>query len=191
MPDEELICPGSVRSTYRVLFVCRGNICRSPYAAAVAAVRGVDGISFSSAGTQAIVGRGLDEPMAAELHRRGIMSMHRARQVTRQIAGEADLIIAMGSAHREWILEEWPSSGLRTFVIGQVARELKNLPDGIGLEDVVPFLRRHRTVSEDDGVNDPYGRGPKAAADAAQIIDTRVETIVTALAQIASTAYYE
>ena len=79
MGDSLLNSSGETTLLYRVEFVCRGNVCRSPYAEALAQAAGVPGVEFSSSGIQAMTGWGVDGLMAAELARRGIPTAHAAR----------------------------------------------------------------------------------------------------------------
>ncbi len=86
----------------RVLFVCLGNICRSPTAEAVfrnVVAQDADGlaIEIDSAGTHAYhIGEPPDARAQAAARRRGIdMSALRARQVHPSDFEEFDLILAM------------------------------------------------------------------------------------------------
>src|SRR3954468_11359171 len=92
--------------TTRILFVCLGNICRSPTAEGV--VRTVAarqyprlGIKVDSAGTANYhVGEPPDRRSAAAARRRGYdLSSHRARQVVAQDFAEFDYILAMDAAN--------------------------------------------------------------------------------------------
>lgn len=80
----------------RILFVCVGNICRSPMAEVMA--RHELGASFdiASAGVGAVVGRGA-HPIAVELMReRGLdLSGHVARQLTAEMLREYELVLTM------------------------------------------------------------------------------------------------
>jgi low molecular weight protein-tyrosine phosphatase len=92
----------------RILFVCLGNICRSPTAEAVMRdlVRreGLDGhIEVDSAGTGGWhVGEPPDRRSAAAAQRRGIVMDGAARQVVRGDFDDWDLLLAMDrDNHRE------------------------------------------------------------------------------------------
>ncbi|HVS03996.1 MAG TPA: low molecular weight protein-tyrosine-phosphatase [Thermoanaerobaculia bacterium] len=91
----------SQSGTRRVLFVCLGNICRSPTGEgllrALLAERGLEGrIEVDSAGTGAWhVGEGPDRRMAAAAAARGYRLGGRARQVAPQDYDRYDLIVAM------------------------------------------------------------------------------------------------
>ena len=91
--------------TYRILFVCLGNICRSPTAEAVtrqkAHALGLD-IEIDSAGTAGWhEGNPPYGPMQEAALAQGYdMSALRARQVTSSDADRFDLIIAMDEQNR-------------------------------------------------------------------------------------------
>ena len=88
----------------RVLFVCLGNICRSPMAEGVfrrvAADRGLD-LEIASAGTGSWhVGKPPDPRAVAAARERGIdISGQRARQVNAEDFSAFDLIAAMDEAN--------------------------------------------------------------------------------------------
>jgi protein-tyrosine phosphatase len=90
----------------RICFVCLGNICRSPTAAAVmehlVAEAGLAGrIVVESAGTGGWhVGDGPDRRAAAEARRRGIALHHTARRFTRPDFARFDLVLAMDEDNR-------------------------------------------------------------------------------------------
>lgn len=98
---------------FRVMFVCTGNICRSPMADVVfrdfADRAGLQGrVASASAGTgDWHVGERADARTLAALRRRGYDgSRHRARQFTREDFTRNDLIVALDRSH-ERILHEW------------------------------------------------------------------------------------
>ena len=89
----------------RVVFVCLGNICRSPIAERVAeraaADAGMTGVEFSSAGT---ISEEYDDPMdrraVAVLKEHGYRyADHRARRITAAQIESADLVVAMENVH--------------------------------------------------------------------------------------------
>jgi len=88
-----------------VVFVCSGNICRSPMAEKVFAAEleraGLaEGVRVTSAGTGGWhVGDPADGRAAAVLRAAGYPSDHRARQVDAEALG-ADLIVALDDTHR-------------------------------------------------------------------------------------------
>jgi protein-tyrosine-phosphatase len=81
----------------RVLFVCTGNICRSPFAEAVA--RG-EGLDVESAGLGAYAGAGPTDDAIAVARELGYdLSSHRARPVTAEMLERADVVVGMTAAH--------------------------------------------------------------------------------------------
>ena len=90
---------------YRILFVCHGNICRSPMAEYIfnemLKKQGINNIHADSAATSTEeIGNGVHPGTARILRRLGIdYSAHRARQMTRSDIDKYDLIIGMDSAN--------------------------------------------------------------------------------------------
>ena len=111
----------------RVLFVCTGNTCRSPLAAAaLAASLGPDRerVRVASAGTAAAEGEPANPGSVKVAGEAGIdLSGHRARRLNTALVREADLILVMdaghaavvkalgGSATQVEVLSEWPAPG--------------------------------------------------------------------------------
>ena len=89
----------------RVVFVCWGNICRSPIAERVAerqaAEQGLADVEFTSAATSTEeLGAPMDRRAAAVLRDRGYRAEgHVAHQITRDEIESADLVIAMEDVH--------------------------------------------------------------------------------------------
>jgi len=89
-------------SPVRVLFVCLGNICRSPLAEVVvrerAHKRGMDeAFRFESAGTGSWhIGKGADHRSAQTAKQYGLdLGSHCAQQITRSKVGQWDWFVAM------------------------------------------------------------------------------------------------
>src|SRR6058998_1874168 len=109
--------------TQHVLFVCTGNICRSPLAAALLEralkERGLD-VNVTSAGTGAWDGAPASEGAYLVGLERGLdLSGHRARLLTRDLVEQSDLILTMARHHRARV-DELGGEG-RVFVLGEYA----------------------------------------------------------------------
>ncbi|WP_405861825.1 low molecular weight phosphotyrosine protein phosphatase [Streptomyces sp. NBC_01515] len=93
--------------TYRVSFVCTGNICRSPMAESVFRARvaeaGLDGlVEVDSAGTDGWhEGDGADPRAVAVLEEHGYGTDHVARRFQASWFARLDLVIALDSGHRK------------------------------------------------------------------------------------------
>lgn len=85
----------------KIMFVCTGNICRSPLAEAVfrdlVAQEGCDGhFEIDSSGTTAYhVGQSADDRMRAVAASHGVQIRHRSKQFTAQDLDDYDLLLAM------------------------------------------------------------------------------------------------
>ena len=123
---------------YGVLFVCTGNICRSPTAEAVFRHRAVesglaDKLVIDSAGTHGYhVGEPPDSRAIAAARARGVkMDDLRARRIAPEDFDTFDLILAMDSGHRG-ILQRMDAQGGRP---AKLSLFLDFAPDS-GLTDV-------------------------------------------------------
>ncbi|GAA3987148.1 low molecular weight protein-tyrosine-phosphatase [Streptomyces marokkonensis] len=91
--------------TYRVCFVCTGNICRSPMAEAVFHARvvdaGLDGlVEADSAGTDGWhEGEGADPRAVTVLEENGYGVAHTARQFQPSWFSRLDLVVALDTGH--------------------------------------------------------------------------------------------
>lgn len=88
----------------RVLFLCTGNICRSPMAEALARqafeARGRREITVCSAGTSASDGAPASEGAYLVGLEKGLdLSTHSSTHLTREVVESADLILAMSPHH--------------------------------------------------------------------------------------------
>lgn len=145
-----------------VVFVCTGNICRSPTAERLATAYGarleLPGFRASSAGTHAVVAHPVHPDAAFVLERLGgDASDFAARQLTAKIASDADLVLTMTRAHRDAVLELAPSRLRRTFTLREAAR----LVSECGARDVddLAGLRPKLASDETQDIPDPIGRG--------------------------------
>ena len=100
----------------RVVFVCWGNICRSPMAERVAQrmaeQQGLTGVAFTSAATSTEeLGEPIDPRAEAVLREHGYRSNgHRAHRITRAEIETADLVIAMEDIHLRKMLAVAPGA---------------------------------------------------------------------------------
>lgn len=150
------------------MFVCTGNICRSPtaerLAAAYAAQLRIPNFVVSSAGTRAVIAHPIHQEAALVLTSLGgEASDFSARQLTTRIASAADLIITMTRAHRDRVLELAPNRLKSTFTLGEAAR-LASDHDAQSVEDLVE-LRPLLNSGESVDVPDPIGQSAEVFAE--------------------------
>jgi protein-tyrosine-phosphatase len=183
-----------------VLFVCTGNICRSPLAERLARAQigtafGAAGgsVHLVSAGTQAAAGRGMEPATARVLQELGgDPSGFRARQLTGAMAASADLTLAMTRRHREEVLARAPRGLARTFTLREAAGLLAHLPDehhegatpGDRARTLVRRLaaaRARRPGGPDDDVRDPIGESDLVHWQVGQAVAEALHPVLTRL----------
>ena len=149
----------------RVLFVCLGNICRSPTAEGVLRHKlreaGLaDQVEVASAGTgDWHVGKAPDKRSQAAAKLRGYdLSAQRAQQVSRADFATYDLILAMDNSN---------------------LRHLKALQPAKGKAELDLFLRRFQ--SELDEVPDPYYDGDQGFEQVLDLIERASDLLVIEL----------
>jgi protein-tyrosine phosphatase len=177
-----------------VLFVCTGNLCRSPSAALLLgqqlAQSGTTGITVHSAG---VSGTSMDPPesLVREARPFGLdISDHVPRRFDRGLLGRADLIVGMARQHVREIVLASPDSFSRTFTLREIVRRGQakgQRGDGQSLQEWLATLhegRRHSDFvgdSREDDITDPMG-GPSAGY---RRMLTDVSTLTQSLCQLA------
>jgi protein-tyrosine phosphatase len=193
--------------TFNILFVCTGNVCRSPAAERLlrrdldrvgGGIPGLSGVEVSSAGTGAMVGDPVSPPMAVLLEEAGAdASDFTARQLLPPLVRGADLIITMTGAHRRETVTLVPAAVQRTFVLGELAHMLGDVDrDEIAaaggaststaerLRAAVAIAKRHRTPGVDpaEDIVDPYGRSNSIYAASFTQIQAALEPLLRIVA---------
>lgn len=143
-----------------VVFVCSGNICRSPIAermlaTEIEAVGLSDRVRVTSAGTgHWHVGRPMDPRAAAVLAEHGYPTGHTARQVDSEVLG-ADLLVALDAEH------------------------LRSLQRSVPEPNRVRLLRSFDPAAGDDAeVPDPYYGGPDGFDEVYEMIAAALPGLV-------------
>lgn len=168
----------------RLLFVCTGNICRSPTAERLAyaysAKLGIPCLEASSAGTRAVSGAGIQSEAAVVLRRLGgDPTGFQARQITPRIASDADIVVAMTREQRETVLDLAPRQMRRTFTLAEAADLVSN-HDARTVAEMA--TNRHRANRQQlDDIEDPIGRSAEVYADVGNRIASLVSTLVANL----------
>ena len=163
-----------------LLFVCTGNICRSPtaerLAAAYAARVQIPHFTASSAGTRAMIGHPMHYEAARVLEELGGEAADfAARQLTASIASEADLVLAMTKAHRDAVLEVAPHKLHRTFTLTEAAllASVCNAQTVADLKALRPQLAGHELTD----IPDPVGR----SADVFAAVGSQIASLLPSI----------
>ena len=117
----------------RVLFVCTGNICRSPIAHGLlvdrAARLGDGAIEVRSSGTWGRTGSPATPEAVAAAGQLGIdIERHRSSRFTDELARWADLVVTMTTEQAEEVRELSPDAASKTFTLKELVAILRTLP---------------------------------------------------------------
>ncbi|MGN6607117.1 MAG: low molecular weight phosphatase family protein [Jatrophihabitans sp.] len=180
-----------------LLFVCTGNICRSPAAEAMLRAWTAPGADLvvTSAGTAAVIGAPVDAPTARRLTRLGVdASGHRARALTPAMIGGADLVLTAEVRHRDLAMTAAPAAFRRMFTMKEFVRLAAHARatgtlapgDAVDLAALTAALADARAAAGSvppgaDDIADPFRRGRAAAARAVDEIADCVRATITAL----------
>jgi len=122
-----------------VLFVCTGNVCRSPMAEGLFrhAVKGRGDYRVFSAGVGASEGLPPSEHAVRALKELGIdISQQRSRMLSAELVRQADYIFGMTHSHVDAILLLYPQAAEKTFLLREFDETLdsfeNDIPDPIG-----------------------------------------------------------
>jgi RpiB/LacA/LacB family sugar-phosphate isomerase len=122
-----------------VLFVCTGNICRSPMAEGLFrhAVKGRGDYRVLSAGVGAVDGQAPSENSVRALREIGLdISHQRSRMLSPDLVRQADYIFGMTHSHVDAILLLFPQAAEKTFLLREFDETLdsfeNDVPDPIG-----------------------------------------------------------
>ncbi len=122
----------------RILFVCTGNVCRSPMAAGFLLARlrqdGADGqIVVESAGTCALDGHPAS-PFARQAMGEHALSIdtHRGRTIGQADVDSADLIVVMTALHKQAVLERLQGTEKKVYLLAELAGDAGDVQDPYG-----------------------------------------------------------
>lgn len=169
---------------FRVLFVCIGNVCRSPLGERLLRTQlPQDEFGVHSAGLHALLGSGMSGRAAAELARLGGDAQgFAARQLDQQMLLESDLNLVATLDLRSELLAEWPGVLRRTFTV----REFAALMDVVKADDPLELVvqaQAHRSEVRDIDydIPDPYRRTDEDHRLAATLMYDAVDRIAQGL----------
>jgi protein-tyrosine phosphatase len=173
---------------FDLLFVCTGNICRSPTAELIAAARlPGDRFRVHSAGTYGLHGYPIEPNAARLLATEGIAcEAFRARRLEPGLIADADLVLTATRDHRSAVVNMAPEALPKTFTIREFARHAARPGPADGPRDLVAAVAAQRgrvwSPPDQDDVADPYGLGPAAYERAYAEISAALDTPLRLLA---------
>ncbi|WP_404384419.1 low molecular weight phosphatase family protein [Knoellia locipacati] len=189
--DSDLDAPNG-----RILVVCTGNVCRSPYIERVLAHELVGtGIAVASAGTGALVGAPIDPDSVSRLRSAGVdADGFAARQVTREIVAAADLVIGATREHLSAVVPLHPRALRYSFAL----HDLGDLLSAVTEQDIDAAPGRNRVAKvaaaaitkrgivaprlpAESGIVDPFRREPAVFDQMVDEIAGSLPVIVGAL----------
>lgn len=142
-PEESARGAHESPTTFNLLFVCTGNTCRSPMAAAIAEDtirrRGWQHVTVKSAGASAGMGSPASAAAVQVAAERGVdLSGHRSRPLTAELVAWADAIIVMSDWHAQRVRELGGEGkvSLATDFLSD-ADPSAEIPDPIGMDATV------------------------------------------------------
>lgn len=151
----------------RVLFVCLGNICRSPLGAAILKKKisenGMDRwVEVDSCGTSNYhIGDGADPRTIANASKNGVPIDHCARQLTEEDLSRFDYVFAMDKSNYQNIL--------------------RLVPEAEALRQRVRMMREFDPLSKGGEVPDPYHGGEQGFQDVFDILDRSTDGFIAHL----------
>ncbi|WP_369255664.1 arsenate reductase/protein-tyrosine-phosphatase family protein [Geodermatophilus amargosae] len=199
----------SPEPVFSVLFVCTGNVCRSPLAERLgraylheALGERADEVRLVSAGVRAVVGSGLHPDSALVLQGLGGDPQgFRARQLLDHMVVDADLTLTMTRAQRREVLELAPRVLSRTFTLREAADLVRSIDDdvdrsaGDGLADQARMLvrrlhaaRSRRQGGPGDDVRDPIGLPPEVHQETGEAVAAALLPLLERIVGLACTS---
>lgn len=185
-------------SVARVLTVCTGNICRSPFIERALQAEldrswGPGAVEVSSAGTGAMVGESMNPPALRVLEAAGYSADgFVARALTPELVAASDLVLTATRRHRGLVAQLHPKALRYAFTLREFADLVSDLPrESLESEDAGEHVRtlvlaaasrrgmRPPLSDEDADVVDPYRRDDI-------VFDTMSAQVMSALPAVAA-----
>lgn len=175
-------------ASFHILAVCLGNVCRSPLMEHLLRERLPASTTVSSAGLRALVGAPIESHAATELARLvPDLPAFAARQLSPQLAAEADLVLTATAELRSGLLADSPGALRRSFTLLEFAYLAQAAPTELTTAaEVVAWAAGNRSLAMDQGLDivDPMGRSAEVHREAAELIDQATWEIADVLRRV-------
>lgn len=141
-----------------VLFVCTGNICRSPMAEYLFRSRLGPNLPWTagSAGLAAVDGLAASQTAIEVMHEIGLdIKTHRSRELTRELIDTATIILVMTDAQALEVKKRFPTARDRVHLLGYFNRDSENHATGRGFAE--GYAQTSRLAAAEKDISDPVG----------------------------------
>lgn len=178
-----------LRGPARIMTICTGNICRSPYGERVFQMYfDVEDVLVTSAGTGAVVGSDMVDDVRALLPAQADSTPHVAAALEPAHLEDSDIVFTMTRTHRSDAVKQLPRSVKKVFTLREAARlimatpELETPSDPVdGFKNLAEHLQPLRGLhpqTDGDDVADPYKLGQDAYRRMKHEMDPALAVIV-------------
>jgi protein-tyrosine-phosphatase/predicted ATP-grasp superfamily ATP-dependent carboligase len=136
---------------FTIVFVCQGNICRSPFAAAILDARTTSGRPKLRAASAGMLPRNgavsPSEAITAALEARVKLAAHRSLHLSREMAESASVLAVFDEKNLDWLRNRYPGLATPVVRLGSFggAREL-DIADPVG-RDAATFRDRYARIA--------------------------------------------
>ncbi len=166
-----LTLAGAASKKRQVLFLCLGNICRSPFAARYWNLRlrelGLDGPRAVSAGLLPQAGRSTPTKFRVLADSFGVdLADHQSREVSAALIESADAIFVMDAGNYRGLLARFPAARDKVHVLGAVLGALadgEQIPDPFPLPPIEARLSYEKLVAALKALLSPLAGGSRAS----------------------------
>jgi RpiB/LacA/LacB family sugar-phosphate isomerase len=171
-----------------ILFICTGNVCRSPMAESLfrRAVAGRGDFRVLSAGLGAVDGQPPTAHSVTAMRELGVdISAQRSRAFTTNLLQQADFVFGMTHSHVDTIALLYPAAAEKTFLLREFDESLepfeKDVSDPIGspyevyvncreqieqgIASILKFMEQHEILSAPQGAKTPAAANFALGAD--------------------------